>query len=148
VPVTITPDTELSPNEVRATGGFLLTAIAHGRSSFPPTRSFAQTPPPQSAQVATEAAAPVPEESDASSDGALDANGSGFLIGPTKYGEIRIGGYALMGNINQLPADQTFTDHLGNVNVIDPRNDVQFDRVKLDFRGGSPSSATRSRHGP
>lgn len=43
--------------------------------------------------------------------------------------------------INQMPADQTFTDHLGNVNIIDPRNDVQFHRVKIDFRGwlGSPN---------
>lgn len=42
--------------------------------------------------------------------------------------------------INQLPADQTFTDHLGDVNVSDPRNDVQFHRVMLNFRGwlGAP----------
>jgi hypothetical protein len=35
-------------------------------------------------------------------------------------------GYALVRYINQLPATQTFVDHLGNVNVIDPRNDIQF----------------------
>jgi Protein of unknown function (DUF3011) len=85
-------------------------------------------------------AALPPSEPDLSSYGALDASGSGVLLGRSKFGELMIGGYALVRYINQLPADQTFTDHLGNVHVIDPRNDVQFHRVKLDFRGwlGSP----------
>lgn len=67
--------------------------------------------------------------------GALDATGSGFLIGRTEFGEMRLSGYAVIRYINQLPATQTFVDHLGNVNVIDPRNDIQFHRAMLHFRG-------------
>ena len=104
--------------------------------------SFAQNPPPQGVQApaSTQAATPPPDDPDPPSYGALDASGSGFLIGRTKYGEMRIGGYALVRYINQLPANQAFVDHLGNVNVIDTRNDVQFHRAKIDFRGwlGSP----------
>jgi hypothetical protein len=46
---------------------------------------------------------------------------------------MRLSGYAVIRYINQLPATQTFVDHLGNVNVIDPRNDIQFHRALLAF---------------
>jgi hypothetical protein len=46
-----------------------------------------------------------------------------------------LSGYAVIRYINPLPATQTFADHLGNVNVIDPRNDIQFHRAMLHFRG-------------
>ena len=67
--------------------------------------------------------------------GAIDASGLGFLIGRTDIGELSLSGYAVIRYINQLPATQTFVDHLGNVNVIDPRNDIQFHRAMLHFRG-------------
>ena len=40
--------------------------------------------------------------------------GEGFLVGQGKLGELSISAYALVRYINQLPADQTFIDHLGN----------------------------------
>jgi hypothetical protein len=49
-------------------------------------------------------------DDDPSSYGAFDSSGSGFLIGRNKYGELFLGGYALVRYVNQLPADQTFTD--------------------------------------
>ena len=67
--------------------------------------------------------------------GALDVTGSGFLLGRTEFGEMTLSGYAVIRYINQLPATQTFVDHLGNTNVIDPRNDIQFHRAMLHFRG-------------
>jgi hypothetical protein len=103
---------------------------------------FAQNPPQTVAAplAPVQAAAPAPPESDPSSYGVFDASGSGFLVGRGQLGELWIGGYALVRYINQLPADQTFTEHLGNVNTVDTRNDVQFQRAMLHFRGwlGTP----------
>jgi len=79
-------------------------------------------------------------ESERSSYGVLDASGQGFLVAETPHAALWIGGYALVRYMNQMPADQTFTDHLGNVNTVDPRNDFQFHRAMINFRGylGSP----------
>jgi hypothetical protein len=121
----------------RVTTVALGTAVLFANSSSAQTTvSQTSAPPPAS----TQAAAPTPDESDPPSYGAFDASGSGFLVGRSKYGELKIGGYALVRYINQLPADQTFTDHLGNVATIDARNDVQFHRAMLHFRGwlGTP----------
>jgi len=49
--------------------------------------------------------------------------------------ELAIGAYALVRYINQLPAEQEFTDHLGNVHDIDTRNDIQFHRAMIHLRG-------------
>jgi Protein of unknown function (DUF3011) len=61
--------------------------------------------------------------------------GEGFLVGRTDLGELSISAYALLRYINQLPAHQTFTDHLGNVHVIDPRNDIFSHRVIIFLKG-------------
>lgn len=58
--------------------------------------------------------------------GAQDATSSRFLIGRPDVGEMTLSGYTVIRYINELPATQTFVDHLGNLNVIDPRNDIQF----------------------
>lgn len=81
-----------------------------------------------------------PEEPERSSYGVFDASGTGFLVGRTGAGEMRIGGYALVRYINQMPASQEFTDHLGTVRPIDTRRDIQFHRAMVHFRGwlGSP----------
>ncbi len=81
-----------------------------------------------------------PDEPERSSYGVFDASGSGFLVGRTSAGELKIGGYALVRYINQMPATQEFTDHLGGVRPIDTRRDIQFHRAMVHFRGwlGSP----------
>ena len=48
--------------------------------------------------------------------GALDATGSGFLLGRTEFGAMSLSGYAVICYINQLPATQSFVDHPGNTN--------------------------------
>jgi len=42
--------------------------------------------------------------------------------------------------INQMPASQDFTDHIGNVHPVDTRRDIQFHRAMAHFRGwlGNP----------
>jgi hypothetical protein len=87
------------------------------------------------AATASAARAQNGDEMERPSWGALDSSGSGFLIGRTDLGELKVGGYAVIRYINQLPGTQTFADHLGHVNEIDPRNDIQFHRAMLHFRG-------------
>jgi hypothetical protein len=66
--------------------------------------------------------------------------GDGFLVGRSSAGELSISAYALVRYVNQLPADQTFTDHLGNEHVIDPRQDIFPHRAMVFFKGwlGNP----------
>jgi hypothetical protein len=80
------------------------------------------------------------EEPEKSTYGVFDASGTGFLVGRTDHGELKVGGYALVRYINQMPANQTFTDHLGTEHTIDPRRDIQFHRAMVHFRGwlGNP----------
>lgn len=61
--------------------------------------------------------------------------GDGFLIGRSKAGELSISAYALVRYVNQLPADQTFTDHLGNEHDVDTRQDIFPHRAMVFFKG-------------
>jgi hypothetical protein len=67
--------------------------------------------------------------------GVIDATGSGYVIHRSNKAELAIGAYALVRYLNQLPAEQQFTDHLGNVHDIDTRNDIQFHRAMVHLRG-------------
>jgi DUF3011 family protein len=67
--------------------------------------------------------------------GVLDATGSGYVIHRSDVAELAVGAYALVRYINQMPGRQQFTDHLGNVHDIDTRNDIQFHRAMIHFRG-------------
>jgi Protein of unknown function (DUF3011) len=61
--------------------------------------------------------------------------GTGFLVGRSSLGELGISGYGLVRYINQTPAEQEFTDHLGNVRAVDGRNDIYPHRVMIFFKG-------------
>jgi hypothetical protein len=61
--------------------------------------------------------------------------GDGFLIGRSSAGELVISGYALLRYLNQLPGEQTFTDHLGNEHPVDGRHDIFPHRVIVYLRG-------------
>ena len=61
--------------------------------------------------------------------------GDGFLVGRSSVGEMSISGYALLRYVNQLPADQTFTDHLGNEHDVDTRQDFFPHRIMIFFKG-------------
>ena len=58
-----------------------------------------------------------------------------YLVGQTDMGSLSIGAYALIRATEQLPASQEFTDHLGRTYDVDTRQDIQFHRVMLHFRG-------------
>jgi hypothetical protein len=56
-------------------------------------------------------------------------------VGRSSAGELAISGYALMRYINQMPGEQTYTDHLGNDHTVDGRNDIYPHRVMVFFKG-------------
>ena len=66
--------------------------------------------------------------------------GDGFLVGRSSAGELSLSAYALVRYINQLPADQTFTDHLGNEHDVDTREDIFPHRIMVFLKGwvGTP----------
>jgi hypothetical protein len=66
--------------------------------------------------------------------------GDGFLVGRNDAGEFSISAYALLRYMNQRPADQTFTDHLGNERDVDTRRDFFPHRALVFLKGwvGTP----------
>lgn len=78
----------------------------------------------------------LPEASDGNSAIFGEFNpGRGFTVGKSKYGELNLSGYMVARYLNQLPPDQTATDHLGRPIAVSPRNDFQFHRVMLFSQG-------------
>ena len=61
--------------------------------------------------------------------------GRGFTVGRGEYGELNLSGYMAVRYLNQMPASQSATDHLGRPVPIDPRQDFQFHRVMLFSQG-------------
>jgi Protein of unknown function (DUF3011) len=66
--------------------------------------------------------------------GSIEA-GKGFLVGRTELGELSISAFALTRYLDQLPAHQTFIDHLGVSHNIDPRDDIYSHRIMIFFKG-------------
>ncbi len=66
--------------------------------------------------------------------GLLDP-GRGFLIGRTSVGELSISAYGLLRYINQMPASQVFTDHLGNEHPVKAREDFFSHRIMVWLKG-------------
>jgi hypothetical protein len=66
--------------------------------------------------------------------------GDGFLVGRSELGELDISAYVLVRWVDQTPATQTFTDHLGNVRTTDARDDIWPHRAMVFFKGwvGNP----------
>jgi hypothetical protein len=60
---------------------------------------------------------------------------TGFTVIQTAKGSLNISMYGLFRYINQMPADQTFTDHLGNRRSINTRNDLNWHRTMIWLTG-------------
>jgi hypothetical protein len=54
--------------------------------------------------------------------------GSGFDVIATKRGSLNISAYGLFRYLNQMPGDQTFTDHLGRERTVKARHDINWHR--------------------
>lgn len=61
--------------------------------------------------------------------------GRGFTVGRSNLGELNLSGYMAVRYLNQLPASQSATDHLGRPFQVTPRQDFQFHRVMLFSQG-------------
>ena len=61
--------------------------------------------------------------------------GSGFKIAEGKHGAITLSFYVLARYLNQTGLDDTYTNHKGDVLPVDRRQDIQFQKSNLYFRG-------------
>ncbi len=61
--------------------------------------------------------------------------GTGFTIVQTKRGSLNISAYGLFRYMNQMPSGQTFTDHLGREQLVNPRNDLNWHRTMIWLTG-------------
>jgi hypothetical protein len=61
--------------------------------------------------------------------------GAGFDLIKTDFGSLNISAYGLARYLNQLPGEQTFTDHLGRVRPIHTRNDLNWHRTFIWLSG-------------
>lgn len=61
--------------------------------------------------------------------------GKGFDIIRTKRGSLNISAYGLFRWVDQLPAEQTFTDHLGRERDVKARNDLNWHRTFVWLTG-------------
>ena len=61
--------------------------------------------------------------------------GKGVSLFKGKGGEVSLSAYALLRYMNQMPADQTFTDHLGNEHPVNARHDIYSHRVIVWLSG-------------
>src|SRR5436190_3195927 len=61
--------------------------------------------------------------------------GRGFTVAQGEHGKLDLSGYVAVRYLNQLPGEQTATDHLGRPVKVTPRQDFQFHRVMLFSQG-------------
>jgi hypothetical protein len=61
--------------------------------------------------------------------------GQGFLVGKTDRGALYISAYGLIRYLNQLPAGQTYIDHLGRTRETDLRHDIWAHRIMIHLKG-------------
>lgn len=61
--------------------------------------------------------------------------GSGFKLIDSKYGSMTLSFYVMARYLNQMGIDENYTNHNGETIAIDRRNDMQFQKANLYFRG-------------
>jgi hypothetical protein len=61
--------------------------------------------------------------------------GRGFTVAQGELGDLNLSGYMAVRYLNQFPAVQSATDHLGRPITVMPRQDFQFHRVMLFSQG-------------
>ncbi len=61
--------------------------------------------------------------------------GKGFVLTRTEFGEVDFSVFTYVRYLNQRALDDTYTDSFGRTSTLDPRNDIQFQKVTLNFKG-------------
>jgi hypothetical protein len=67
--------------------------------------------------------------------GNLNPERAGFRVANTKSGTLNISVWAYIRYINQLNLDPTYTDGSGIEKSVDQRNDIQFSKTSIQFKG-------------
>ena len=96
--------------------------------------------PPLAARAVGQDADPRPDKPDSSLKFPNTTAGeftpaTGFTIVQTARGSLNISAYGLFRYVNQMPSGQTFTDHLGRVRPVNPRNDLNWHRTMIWLTG-------------
>jgi len=122
-----------APRTLAATAAWSALALTLGLLVLAPWGgAAAATPPAAEADSVEERQSPtVPAEE---TWGTYDP-GAGFLVARTSKGELAISAYGVLRYINQLPADQTWTDHNGARHQVDAREDLYPHRVMVWLKG-------------
>ena len=79
--------------------------------------------------------APPPTQFEEETPWNLYEPGEGFDVYKTERAKLNISGYLVARYLNQMPANQTFIDHLGNPQPVLSRQDFQLHRVMTYFTG-------------
>ncbi len=110
-------------------------ALASQEKTAPPQSSPPTQPVDQSQNDADDKTL-LPQASDGRPGVFGEFNpGRGFTVAAGEFGNLNLSGYLAARYLNQLPADQTATDHLGRPIAVEPRNDFQLHRVMLFAQG-------------
>ena len=90
------------------------------------------------------ALASVPEETPAVADIAKETApetwgryepGKGFVLARTDMGELDFSAFTYARYLNQKGLDSTYTDAFGRTTTLDLRNDIQFQKLTMNFKG-------------
>jgi len=96
-----------------------------------PTAARAQdeaAPPPDTTKT-------LPADSYANMTSGEFTPARGFDLVKTERGSLNISAYGLFRSLSQFPANQTFTDHLGNVRPVGAKNDINWHRTFVWLTG-------------
>lgn len=80
---------------------------------------------------------PVPpvDEMQAPSNWGTYEPGKGFVLARTDYGEVDFSVFSYARYLNQELFDDTYTDSFGRTRTLDIRNDIQMQKLTLNFKG-------------
>jgi hypothetical protein len=84
---------------------------------------------------ATAQIAANPREADSSNTADIHRPGTGFQLVNSKYGTFTFSPYVTIRYLNQRAIDDNYTDAFGNTHQISKRDDIQFQKVTLYFKG-------------
>lgn len=78
---------------------------------------------------------PADEDAPVASSYGTFEPGSGFVLARTKFGEVDVRLIAYLRYLNQLGLDKSYTDSFGRTFTLDRRQDIQWNKVNLSFKG-------------
>lgn len=101
-----------------------------------PVRQSSPAPAPQDPPIVASAEQSSAAPADADRPGFGDyVPGKGFVVASGDEGELAISAFSYVRYLNQENFDRTYTDSFGRVSVLDLRNDIQLQKVTLNFKG-------------